>query len=340
MDDADCGVGRMCREAVCLCAEDRACPPGTRCNVAGSCQRPPACRTNFDCPSGDVCDPDSGLCVVPPTCPSDLHCPIGAICVDERCQSGCRYDADCRIGEICLWEGDSGRCDEGCRETRECPLGGLCVGDRCFDRPIPGLCQACGGPDDCVGSNDWCLENRSYDRSQPERGARRQCASDCNGASEACPNGTLCRPVVARVWPSCRTSADCGNGELCAVDEGDTVGRCLCRTDRDCYEHVPPFCNRFGFCEVPAGRPCSSAADCESTSSCGPFGPAGQRVCFRDRSLSCSSGRDCQCLSGSCALSGRPCTDSEACVPRCEQGGCVMGAGCVPEDGIFCPQLR
>lgn len=268
-------------------------------------------------------------------CRRDLDCPVESVCTDGRCESGCRADGDCHPFRICL----EGQCGGGCRDNRGCALGEACVGQRCFPGTQPGLCKPCGGQADCDARTDWCLVNRAFVRGDPSSGAPMECAPDCDDAPDLCPSGAICRPVVVQLG-ACESSADCGSGQACLRDEGEPIGRCTCASNADCSERIPPSCSRFGLCEHPTGRLCARSADCESPETCGPYGPAGAPRCFLDRDRVCDSGADCQCIEGSCVLSGRPCRDSTDCPTRCEGGGCVVGAGCVPEEGLTCPDLR
>lgn len=335
--DDDCGAGQVCREAVCRCAVDEGCPTGQRCNREGSCQAPPACRSNLDCSGDTRCDLGEGRCIASEGCVRTLDCALGELCEEGRCVPGCASDADCPLGRLCQ---EGLRCELGCRDAAGCPLGESCVGEACFAGTLPGLCLPCGGGADCSGREDWCLVNRGFVRGRPETGAERECAPDCMGAREICPNGTTCRAITVRVTPPCTGDASCPGARQCEIVEGDPVGRCTCLRDADCLERLPPFCTRLGFCEAPAGRLCGSDLDCESVRACGPYGAGGTSVCYLDRSQACTRPQDCLCLNGRCTLTGRECQDATDCPIACEGGGCVVGAGCTPDEGVSCRQLR
>lgn len=335
-DDASCGAGSSCVLGVCRCLDDRGCAAGLECNTRGSCQAPPACARNADCEAGRRCNLATGSCVLAEGCIRSEDCPFGQLCESGRCATGCEDDADCPLGRVC----EADLCMTGCRDASGCPIGASCIGGQCFEDVLPGLCTPCGGSEDCPGREDWCLENRSFERGRPETGAARQCAPGCLGAPDICPNGTECRPVVVRITPPCTTNASCGTGRECLIDEGDPVGRCTCRGDADCTAQLPPFCTQLGFCEAPVGRLCSDDTECESVSACGPHGSGGARVCWRDRDRACQTATDCACLDDRCVLSGRRCASGADCPVSCMNGGCVVGAGCTPADGVYCPDLR
>jgi hypothetical protein len=337
--DAACGPGAVCRDGACRCESDAACAEGQVCNRAGLCQEPPPCRANRDCPDGARCDGRTGQCAAAGRCPRDLHCPLGEVCRDGACVPGCRADADCPLGRVCREPTPLGRCEVGCRDTAGCRVGEACVAGRCRQDLFPGLCAPCGRPEDCRFRGDWCLENRGYDPERPVTGSPRFCAADCTETPDSCPAGYACRPVVARVRPPCTEDAACGAGRRCLREEEEPVGLCTCAADADCTERLAPRCV-LGFCEAPAGRTCATAADCASVEACGPHGPGGARVCYLDRARPCESGADCQCLGGACVLSGRDCRDDADCRVSCVGGGCVVGRGCAPLEGLFCPRLR
>jgi MYXO-CTERM domain-containing protein len=94
-------------------------PDGSRLPVSGtdcvvSVVAPPQCRTDADCPPGEVCV--DGKCVAatptptpPGFCNDDHDCPMGEICVDHHCVTltptptpMCSTDDDCPSGEVCV----------------------------------------------------------------------------------------------------------------------------------------------------------------------------------------------------------------------------------------------
>lgn len=216
------------------------------------------------------------------------------------------------------------------------------MGQRCYYEQNQSLCAACGDQGDCPGTADTCLINTSFDPARPERGPERLCGPDCGADAALCPNGYACLDVVVLTTAPCRDDAACnGGGRRCAKREGDDAGLCTCARDYDCaYEVVPPHCTGFGFCLLPAGRPCNEDLDCEGAAVCGPYGPGGSQACFNDPGHACITARECLCRGGVCANSGRPCSAGADCNPPCVDGGCRLGKACVPEPGLYCPDLR
>lgn len=344
-----CPPGRTCEATpeglLCLCTTDEACPDDAFCNAAGRCQARSACRTNADCGAGTFCEAALGACVPDSTCGRDVHCAPGFVCADAEagCVPGCREDGDCPLYQVCEGaEGETlGACNVGCRDTSACPFGHRCVGGRCFASPNPSHCAVCDEDRACPDATDWCLINARYTPARPELGTAFQCAVDCDGRPEICPNGYLCAPVVRLTAAPCEIDEQCAGVRRCVTAEGADRGFCSCRLDADCsYAQVPPTCTLAG-CLFPPGRLCGEAADCDPVARCDEHNGTGRgKVCYRNRSLSCESYRDCLCVGGTCVRDGRACTSWEDCEPVCESGRCRVGAACSPAEGLSCPDLR
>ncbi len=112
---------------------------GTDCAVSIVTPTPtPQCRSDADCPTGEVCV--NGTCqVATPTptpigfCTKDQDCPNGQVCVNNRCVTPtpqCRSDADCPTGQVCA----NGLCvtpTPQCHSDADCPAGEVCVNGIC-----------------------------------------------------------------------------------------------------------------------------------------------------------------------------------------------------------------
>ena len=348
--EATCPADTVCREeagaAFCACVGDAACGPEAICNEAGRCQRRPACRSNLDCADGTFCALSVGLCVPAPGCRRDVHCPIGAVCVGEACAPGCRVRADCALSQVCdsseaeAHPAGLGACVTGCEQTAGCPLAQRCVGGTCYPSPNQSHCAPCSEGLECPYVTDWCLINPGYDRARPETGGAYQCAVDCEGRPEVCPNGYACADVVRLTAAPCTADDECLGARSCVRGEGEARGFCSCARDADCsYREVPPTCTLAG-CLYPPGRPCGDAADCEPVVRCADHDRTGITTCYRDRARACSSYLDCLCVEGACVRDGRPCDQGSDCEPTCADGRCRIGAACSPIEGLYCPDLR
>jgi Cys-rich repeat protein len=100
----------------------------------------PLCRSDADCPTGEVCV--NGTChVATPTptpigfCTKDQDCPTGQVCANNHCVTPtatpqCRSNADCPAGAVCA----NGLCvtpTPQCRSNADCPAGEVCVNGTC-----------------------------------------------------------------------------------------------------------------------------------------------------------------------------------------------------------------
>lgn len=347
---ATCPAGSTCRveagEAFCACAEDAACGPDEVCNRAGWCQRRPACRSNLDCSEGAFCALGLGVCVPGPGCRQDVHCGLGEVCIGQACTPGCRAREHCALGQVCdLSAADThphglGACAVGCAATEACPLGQRCVGGQCYPSPNPSHCAPCSASLECPFATDWCLINPGYDRARAETGGEYQCAVDCAGRPEICPNGYQCADVVRLTADPCVEDADCPGVRRCVRGEGEGRGFCACAADADCsYRTVPPTCTLAG-CLYPPGRACGGAEDCAPVERCADHDGSGESTCYRNRGRVCDGHLDCLCVEGRCVRDGRPCVAGAECEPTCAQARCRIGAACSPEEGLYCPDLR
>lgn len=80
-----CGEGFVCQRTQGCCTSDLDCPGGRCYKIPGSNlgQCGDRCRSNEDCPPGQICK--GGQCVPDVECRSDADCPSGKKCVDGRC---------------------------------------------------------------------------------------------------------------------------------------------------------------------------------------------------------------------------------------------------------------
>jgi len=352
LEDSDCALGLRClsdaQGAFCGCLQDASCAPDEWCNSASRCQRRLGCQDNQDCGEGLFCDLSSGLCLPVAQCGGDVHCPPSSVCLGQArgCVPGCREDGDCRQFQICddsqadLHPDGLGSCAEGCRSHAACSLGARCVGGRCYDSPNQSHCAPCSEGLDCPDQSDWCLINPAHDRARPETGGAFQCAVDCEGRPEICPNGYLCTDVVRLTDDPCERIEDCPGTRRCVLGEGQSRGFCGCSRDQDCsYERVPATCTLAG-CLYPPGRPCGQASACESVQRCADHEGTGTKVCYRNRQTICETFEDCLCVGGSCVRSGRVCEQGSDCNPTCVENRCKIGQACSPEEGLYCSDLR
>ncbi len=112
----DCAPRTWCVEQACVALPDGECRrgvdcpdfPDTYCEV-GSWDCRYYCQLDFQCESGEYCNPDTSRCEPQPGdddsfCLNDADCPSGSFCVVEshECQEHCNGNDDCEAGEVCV----------------------------------------------------------------------------------------------------------------------------------------------------------------------------------------------------------------------------------------------
>lgn len=160
--NADCALGRWCRQGLCRQREDvvlcpsgtsAQCPSGQRCHRANLvCEEDLGCADDVDCGAEERCNTGLHACV--PRCTeatASQVCEAGERCADGRCVQ-CEAAAECGPGLLC---DAAGRCAATAR----------CYADR--DCTVPLLChvpsgQCLPGPPPCT-SDDGCEAGQRCD---------------------------------------------------------------------------------------------------------------------------------------------------------------------------------
>ena len=210
------------------CTTRADCAEGERCDANGSCTSTPlACSNPYDCDFGDYCL--AGSCA-DATCAEDSEC-TDAVCVNQLCRPGCVDDDACGDGKTCN------------------PLTRICQTAGC----TTGTCaqfQSCetqdAGADKCEYNGD-CNNDAVCAAYAQQLGdgneyicstAQQRCVikPEC-GTDNDCVLGEICEPRASdarRVCRrGCRENAECGSGQVCAVEQGSI---CVdgCDSDTDC----------------------------------------------------------------------------------------------------------
>ena len=138
------------------------------------------CRSDEDCPEGQVCI--DNRCVTPTPvgfCNDDRDCPPDEECIDNRCrpratptptpsptpEGFCEDDQDCPDGQICI----DNRCATPtpvgfCTDDQDCPPGQTCVDNRCAT-PTATPVGFCNTDEDCPDGEE-CVDNRCQPKSK------------------------------------------------------------------------------------------------------------------------------------------------------------------------------
>jgi len=236
--DRECAAGCYCTDAepedgqwgTCVesgyCGSASDCGPGMTCDD-GTCKPTNrGCMSDYDCPSGTVCDPAGQYCV--PTQACDGGCPMGTRCDETRntcVPVGCTDDSQCAAG--CYCDEQTGTCAETsyCTADDQCPAGQYCDENRstCMPGTDPNA-PSCGG------------------------------AVTCDAAPPTCPAGQV--PLIANgcYTGACRAIDQCDTPPVCEVinDEAHCLGRMDCTA---LYTGIN--------CRDPQGNACTSgSANC------------------------------------------------------------------------------
>ena len=93
--------------------------------AACSTPKPPECKFDGDCASGQVCR--SGTCVAEPKCP-DTPCASGEKCLATKCYPTSCGNTVCGASQACV----NGACTDDACAGKSCPSGQRCVAGACF----------------------------------------------------------------------------------------------------------------------------------------------------------------------------------------------------------------
>jgi hypothetical protein len=246
------------------------------------------CRPADPCPTGTMCDTDTGLCATTcfeGACADGFTCSASNVCLEASCAT---RTEPCPDGTLCR----GGSCVEPC-DGVVCPRGRICAGGACID-PCAGV--VCPSMQVCIAADP---------------GARTVCGPACTcsdlAASVICGPGRACdaradSPTTGHcVDPGCETA-------ICAPSESCVGGSC-----RDaCIGVTCPLGQlcRTGECVVDrcASVTCGAGLVCRDgacVSSCdGVSCPAGERCvdggCETDPCAGVDCGAAARCVEGTC----------------------------------------
>lgn len=247
------------------------------------------CMPPVECPSGTMCDTESGLCATAcfeGACAAGFTCTASGLCTEAACAA---RTEPCPDGTICR----AGACVDPC-DGVVCPGRLACIGGACIDLCLGVICP----------SMQVCVADRP--------GAVTLCGPACTctdiAATSLCPAGTTCDPRAGSgtmglcVDPGCE-SLTCGPGEVCTA--GACVDGCLGVT-------------------CPLGQTCRLAEcviDRCASVTCGGGQVCREGTCFDAcDTVMCTTGM--RCRNGACEPD--PCAGVD-CGPgnRCVEGSCV-----------------
>ncbi len=341
------------------------CPTGQTCTAAGACEVcAPQC-TDKECGS-DACGGTCGTCDTGETCDAYGKCQVcapqctGKACGPDGCGGTC---GTCPTGQDCNL---TGQCVAGKQ-----PLGGACGPDAVCRPP------EAGAPDtatqeyfDCLNAQcdtDLCFAPYcskfcaiSKDQTNNTTGAagadgvddtdapNNDCAGGVDGIvgpNLRCVNISpagyqptgICYPGTTLA--KCGSSADCPQGETCAVTYIGGTYESRCQTNiKGGSEDIATACNddpmagdvaycANGFCfTIGCSAFCASNGDCQTANAC----QGGK--CANNQALSCTT--DADCSSWECKKDMELSSDGwkdDVCFPK----ACYKEADC-PDSAFFC----
>ena len=285
----------------------------------------PWCTTNADCAAACFCEAASGTCIETSFCASDADCFDGLVCDDRSScvppetvgpPAGCTVDDQCAAA--CYCEEENGTCVESgyCAADTDCAwLGMECDETRTtcippdggpIDPPV-----ACTLDADCA-AGQTCCDGECKDARVPGDVGNCTYSGECGGG--ICADGSC--------FAACATSADCGTGQICAIDgycQNDPLPTPVCVFNADCGDATAYTCIN-GYCH----NNCVSDAECSNAADFCEIG-----VCQPDwRTVSeCAINADCasseQCVDAQCRTDCMQDSDCDLCIdgPVCGAGG-------------------
>lgn len=160
--------------------------------------------------------------------------------------------------------------------------------------------------------------------SDSDAGTAQACvtSADC-GEGQVCA-AALCRP---RVPGDCAADSDCEGNQTCDLVTAQCVEPARCGRDEDCLG------DRYCGAGLACVAPCAADADC-------PSGACAEGRCAGDSPSGCTNDDQCPagqlCASGACVE--RPaCDDATPCTGAliCDTGACREVDGCLDDTGCF-----
>lgn len=254
-------------------------PPTTKCTGTSSCATnqictsngcETVCKTDADCPQGDVCN--AGLCTAPTStnpgtvilCTTSSDCKSGQVCVgtgsSAKCvdqTNACTYSSQCGQGKVCA----NGECLLDCSQGQTCPTGTQCTKGVC--EPQTGT--QCTTDTQCSGSTPKCVNGTCTAACDPNSPT-----SSC-GTGEVCENGA-CVPNTQPA-PNCGSAAQCLSNQVCL----DGFCRYSCNTPNGQLSQQCELIDaRIGYCAKDstcrdaqeAQAQCLSSSDCTGGKIC------------------------------------------------------------------------
>ena len=224
VEDKDCNNEQLCEKMSHTCikkhCEMTGCPSGKVCNIeTGLCDESFECLSNDDCSGGKKCNPETRTCERN-FCNTTADCLPRMECKEHECKikSNCDSDADCNGLKCTL-----GFCS-GCETNEDCPENQECK------KPFPGVsyCEGSGGTGGCI-TNSQCDEDKVCDI---QSGQCHYADGHCD-VDDDCRDELTCQSLGGqKICRGCAAPEDCFMGQMCMFEMCISGGGC--ESNEDC----------------------------------------------------------------------------------------------------------
>ena len=275
-DDFECPVGATCIDNRCY-ATDGECQGDAQCDVPNEVCNYDACVPgcgSTGCPTGDICNPNTGRCVpftdgtkdLGTACDSHADClsnvcwpiDVSATTAVRRCGQTCTSTDDCPSGFVCHELGDGGTClpvdfypGGGPRDVAP---NGTCTDTFVSEQCVSGYCndsantcyETCGNDNDCnaSGAANVCVMRRQVNVDKDGDGVVQL---DEVAFTALCqpplPAGLAAGAVCSNAGavPQQRDHDKCDSGYCAQTPDSTKSARCAggCCTPSDCSPAAP-----------------------------------------------------------------------------------------------------
>ncbi len=320
-DSSACTVNERCVSHACA-SDPLTCDDGNPCTT-DSCSAATGC-TFTAVPNGQSCgdlDPcngqescQSGTCVqgTAPLCDDGNPCTVdacdsGSGCTHTAVAGCCTSDAQCADGDACTV---NERCVAGSctSDPRNCQDGNPCTQDACVSAVgcvntplLDGTTCPDGNP--CNGHN-LCSSGVCLPGTPPNCNDNNPCTNDSCSPASGCQHSAIAG--------CCTSDADCGDSDLCTLNEHCLPSHTCQSTPRNCDDGnvcTEDTCNPASGCvHSPANGPCNDGDLCTSNDKCNAGSCAGVPVVCSDGNY-CDGTETCNEATGACQAGGTlPCS--------------------------------
>jgi hypothetical protein len=342
-EDCDTEGGEICRSGVCSnsCETSSDCEGDNEiCSFNGVCVSP--CTVDGEessCPSDQSCvaGPANGSDICwwddaprqPEACgdgEDQGSCSGAQYCANGFCISNsCEETSDCRGRNAC----SAGICQQACvaqgesPERLQCPPGTQC-------NPRTGECESegCDEMMDCqeetkecnpgdIPCDKFCCYNGTCDPDSPSGDTTCEFYAEDHGIDipQVCQDDGTCGNA-----PECMQDSDCGENEICEINEGEDE-RNVCRRGCRCTDGCEKECLPQQVCSFQMGQAGTCVEGCTSNQDCEFQGDgSGEAYCVEQQCIdACESNMDCETDGFACRTFDDATSQEQTVCQHCRQ---------------------